>query len=130
CKSEYEQFAALLHWEGLQAQPKNREWPVPNRPTRRMCRGPEPSHIKQPNRKPEQLIAPRVSMPFADFVCIQRSAARADRRANRRTFLSASECADAGASNGRACHRQFVAMLLPESSAMANATMAYSLRGS
>ncbi len=57
-------------------------------------------------------------MPLADFVGVHRSAARAYGRADKRAFLSAGKSADAGTRSSRSRNRQFVAMLLPEGTAM------------
>ena len=57
-------------------------------------------------------------MSLADFVGVQRSTARAYGRADKRAFLSAGESADAGTRSSRSRYRQFVAMLLPEGTAM------------
>src|SRR5207247_1240270 len=77
-----------------------------------------------------QLITPVVPpMPLTKFVRIQRSAPCADRRTDGRTFLSTSEGANSRAGSGRTCHRELVTVFLPESPAMTNLAITYSLRG-
>src|SRR5216684_9404151 len=90
-----------------------------------------PHHISPANHKDfGQLITPVVSaMPFANLICVQRSAARADRGTNGRTFFSASESANSGPCHCRSRDRQLVTVLLPESPSMTNATITYSLGG-
>jgi hypothetical protein len=68
-------------------------------------------------------------MPLANLICVQCSAACADRSTDGRTFLSPSESANSGAGNGRSRDRQLISVLLPESPSMTNASMTYSLRG-
>jgi hypothetical protein len=96
-----------------------------------MNEGLKPSPHQPANHKDfGQLITPVVStMPFAKLIGIQRSAARADRSTDGRTFLSPSESANSGAGNCRSRDCQLVTVLLPESPAMTNATITYSLRG-
>ena len=55
-------------------------------------------------------------MTFADLVGVQRAAARADCRTDRGAFLAAGYRADACARQTGSGNREFVTMLLPESS--------------
>jgi len=65
-----------------------------------------------------------MSMTLAKLIRIERSAARAYRRPNRRALFASREASDAGAGNSRPGHRKLVTMLLPERPAMTNAPMA------
>jgi hypothetical protein len=75
------------------------------------------------------LITSVATVPLTNLIGVQRSAARADRSTDGRTFLSPSESANSGAGNGRSRHCQLISVLLPKSPSMTNASMTDSLGG-
>src|SRR6266404_2914619 len=56
-----------------------------------------------------------VTMSLSNLVRVQRAAASADQRANRRAFLSTGDAADCRAPKRAAGHGQLIAVFLPES---------------
>ena len=68
-----------------------------------------------------------MAVSLTQLVGVQGATSRADRSSDRGAFPSTRERANAGAGNRRARYRQFVTVLLPESS-MPNVPMTRGLR--